>query len=59
MVRDEIELGGVRMLFQPSPLDGTDQTEPSERPDRRKTRNGVGGKSEMLDKDDTVPEVRR
>jgi len=56
MVRDEIELGGVRMLFQPSPLDGTDQTEPSGRPERRKARSG---KSETLDEDKTVPEVRR
>jgi hypothetical protein len=59
MVRDEIELGGVRMLFQPSPLDGTDQTEPSTRADKRKARSGAGGKSETLDRDDTVPEVRR
>jgi len=64
MVRDEIEMGGVRMLFQPSPLDGTDQTEPSTVSDKRKARSsagrsGVGGKSETLDKDDTVPEVRR
>jgi hypothetical protein len=53
--RDEIELGDVRLLFQPGPLQSIDQTEPSARSEKRKARSG---KSETPDKDDTIPEVR-
>jgi len=63
MVRDEIELGDVRLLFQPGALDGAGETEPSAPPDKRKARGGAGrsgvnAKPGAADKDNTEPQAQ-